>query len=93
MTQHWLHELNDTTPLRLTPAGVHSGMDLTIQNVSNVAYVFLGGEGLSQNSFGFRIAPNEAFSVELPGKNHLYAISTDPSSWIAVLQTGLETGD
>ena len=47
MTTHSLTSLSSSDAIRLTPAGHHSGMDITIQNVDGSAYVYLGGEGVT----------------------------------------------
>jgi hypothetical protein len=93
MTIHALTQLSNTTATRLTPNGTHSGMDITIQNVHESAYVYVGGEGVTSSDYGFRIAPGSAFSIELPGQDALYAISTVDTSKVSVLKTGLETGN
>jgi len=90
MTLHALVTLDSTTATRLTPNGMHSGMDITIQNIHASAYVYIGAEGVTASDYGYRIAPGSAFSVELPGPNALYAITTVNGSAIAVLKTGLE---
>lgn len=93
MTQHALTQLSSSDATRLTPNGVHSGMDITIQNLDTNAYVFLGGEGVNSEDFGYRLAPGTAWSVELPGADALYAITDSNGSYVAVLKTGLETGN
>jgi hypothetical protein len=65
-------------------------MDITVQNLSDTAYVYLGGEGVSQEDFGYRLAPGAAWSVELPGLDALYAIADTNGTYLAVLKTGLE---
>ena len=90
MTLHAHTTLSNTTATRLSPNGLHSGMDITIQNIHESAYVYIGGEGVTVSDYGYRIAPGAAFSIELPGTNALYAISTVNSSKVAILQTGLE---
>jgi hypothetical protein len=65
-------------------------MDITIQNTDEAAYVYLGGEGVTASNYGYRLAPLSAWSVELPGQDALYAISSVNNSKIAILQTGLE---
>lgn len=93
MTLHAHTTLSSTTATRLSPNGLHSGMDITIQNIHESAYVYVGGEGVTASDYGYRIAPGAAFSIELPGQDALYAISTVNSSKVAILQTGLETGN
>ena len=90
MTQHALIQLVTQTATRLTPNGLHSGMDITIQNLNDTAYVYLGGEGVNSEDFGYRLSPGQAWSIELPCQDALYAISSVNDSYIAILKTGLE---
>lgn len=92
MTTHTNPYLSNTEATRLTPNGKHSGMDITIQNLSETAYVYLGAEGVNSEDFGYRLAPNNAWSVELSGNDALYAIA-DEATYIAVLKTSLESGN
>ena len=93
MTQHSLTTLSSTTAVPLTPNGTHSGIDITIQNVHATAYVYVGGPGVTSSNYGYRISPNNAWSIELPGKDALYAISDTNGSSVAVLITNLESGN
>ena len=93
MTTHALFTLSDSVGSRLTPAGVHSGMDITIQNIHASAYVYLGGEGVTTSSYGYRLNPGSAISFELPGRDSLYAITDTNSSQVAVIKTNLESGN
>lgn len=90
MTQHALTTLSNTEATRITPNGIHSGMDITLQNVNTEAYVFIGGEGVTTTNYGYRISPNNGWAIELPGKDALYAISDVDGANVAVLWTGLE---
>jgi hypothetical protein len=92
MLTHSLVTLSDETPIRLSPAGVHSGCDITIQNVNSSGYIYVGNSSVSDTSYGYRILPNHAISFELPGKDSLYAISSAPSMKAAVMITNLESG-
>lgn len=93
MTTHATISLSSGTATRLTPNGLHSGMDITIQNVDEDAYVYIGGENVNPEDFGYRLSPNAAISFELPGKDALYAITDTDESYIAVLKTNLESGN
>lgn len=91
-TSHSITVLSDTEATRLTPNGLHSGMDITIQNIHESAYVYIGGTGVTTSSFGYKLSPGLAVSFELPGRDSLYAVSDTDESSIAVLKTGLESG-
>lgn len=93
MAQHNLLAISNTSPVRLTPLGVHSGMDITIQNVNASGYIYIGTDDtVSSTSYGFRILPNHSISFELPGKDALFAIASASGMSAAVLKTNLEKG-
>jgi hypothetical protein len=92
MTSHALTTLSSSAATLLTPNGVHSGMDVTIQNIHASAYVYIGGEGVTASSYGYRLSPGTAISFELPGKDALYAITGTNGSQVAVIKTNLESG-
>jgi hypothetical protein len=92
MAQHELKTIG-TTPVRLTPPGLHSGMDITIQNVNATGVVYIGGtEDLSSINYGYRLAADHAIAFELPSYDALYAIGETSNMKIAIIKTGLEVG-
>jgi hypothetical protein len=93
MTLHSLTTLSNSSATRLTPNGIHSGMDITIQNIDSSAYVYIGGEGVDSENFGYRISPDNAWSIELSGRDAIYAISSTEGSVVAILRTSLESGN
>lgn len=91
MAQHSLITLSSTTPTRLSPNGVHSGVDITIQNNNDSGYIYIGGNNtLSTTNYGFRLITNQAISFELPGADALYAVADTDGMTAAVMKTGLE---
>ena len=93
MTSHALTTLSSSTATLLTPNGTHGGMDITIQNVDTAAVVYIGGPGVTALDYGYRISPNNAWSIELSGIDSLYAITDTNGSKVAVLKTSLELGN
>jgi hypothetical protein len=92
MTQHALTTLSSSSATRLTPNGVHSGIDITIQNIDTTAIVYIGGSGVTSDNYGYRLAPGAAWSIELAGRDAIYAITDTNNSKVAVLKTSLELG-
>lgn len=86
---HGIIGLNSETPVAVSVTGNHAGRDITIQNISGSAIVYIGGEGVSTTNYGYRIAPNTAWSVELKREDVIYAVSSTNSD-VAVFQLGLE---
>ena len=94
MAGHNLVSLGNETPVRLTPSGTHSGMDITIQNVSESAVVYLGSNDVvSDESYGFRLTPGSAWSIELSGNDAIYAIASSSNAAVAVFKANLESGN
>ena len=93
MTQHSLTTLSNSSATLLTPSGTHSGLDITIQNVNASAIVYIGGIGVSSTNYGYRLDPATAFSIELSGRDALYAITDTNGSKVAVLKSNLESGN
>jgi hypothetical protein len=92
--EHELITLSNTVAIKLTPVGnVHSGLDVTVQNVNDEGYIYLGGSNtISTNDYGYRLSPNNAFSIELSGYDHMYAIADTNDLLLAVLKCNLESG-
>ncbi len=93
MAQHSIVALTSQTPVRLTPNGRHGGMDITLQNVNDSGYIYIGGSSaVSSTNYGFRIMPNHSISIELNGNDAIYAISSANGMSLAVLKARLEVG-
>lgn len=93
MTAHNVHTLSNTEATRITPLGTHSGMDITIQNIETSGLVYIGGEGVTQSDFGYKLSPGHAVSFELPGRDPLYVIAQNSGAKISTLQISLEQQD
>lgn len=89
-TYHEVIALSNSTATELTPGGRHSGLDLTVQNVDETAIVYIGGEGVTAASYGFKLTPGAGFSIELNPNDRLYAISDTDASEAALLRALLE---
>jgi hypothetical protein len=92
MTTHAIVAINNATPTLVSPNGTHSGCDITVQNINESGYVYVGGAGVTTTSYGYRVSPNTAISFELPGYDAIYLIGSTTLN-AAVLTMGLEVGD
>ena len=90
MTSHKIHTIGSAQAARITPPGTHSGMDITLQNVNDSGDIFIGGEGVTNSNYGFRLGPGAAIAFELPPRDALYAIGSTDEMSLAKIQTGLE---
>jgi len=89
-TYHELVTLSNSTATELTPGARHSGLDLTVQNVDETAIIYIGGEGVTTSSYGFKLTPGAGFSIELNPNDRLYVISDTDASEAALLRALLE---
>ena len=90
MARHSFITLSNSEPTVVSTVGVHSGEDITIQNVDSEAVVYLGGSNVSSTNYGFKLTPGAAWSVELPPRDNIFAISGTDGSKVAVLKVSLE---
>lgn len=89
MNVHSFVTLSNVSATKLTPNGVHSGINVSVQNVNESGYVYLGGETVTTSNYGFRIAPSSAISFELDGLDALYAVSETNGLNAAVITLAL----
>lgn len=91
MTTHRILSVGNTAAVRVTPNGLHSGMDITIQNLNESGNVYVGGDGTTTTSYGYRITPGGAISFELAGSDDIFVVAEEADSQVAVLEIGLES--
>jgi hypothetical protein len=72
----------------IVPATGGFGHDVTIQNNGSLN-VFIGGEGVSDTSYGFKLAPGAAISFELDGQDAIFGYAADGTT-VSVLSINLE---
>lgn len=91
--KHEITTLNDSTGTQL-PADrsdrVQYNVSFSVQNISESASVYIGGNGVNSSSYGIKLAPGETASFDgLPRNSGIYALSSEGSSDVAVLQVVL----
>lgn len=68
------------------PNAIASSYTLILQNINVSGYIYIGNSSVTTSSYGFRIMPNQAFTIELPSSGHLYAIASDPGMSVAAME-------
>jgi hypothetical protein len=86
---HEMFEIDDSQAVAITPLQ-HAGRDITIQNLDGSGYLYIGGSNVTTTSFGYRIPPGSAWSIELRKDESVYAIGST-SVLVSVLYAGLES--
>jgi hypothetical protein len=92
MTTHRIYVLGTTAQTMITPVGTQSGMDVTIQNVNEYGYIYIGSHDVTSSNYGYRLLPSHAISFELNGKDDLYLVAEYADMKAAVLKVKLEQG-
>ena len=88
-----LLNVSNTEPVRVSPPGrIHSGRDITIQNINDSGYLYVGNSNVSSENYGYRIDKDTAISFELSGKDVVYVIASDAGMKAAVMDISLEIG-
>ena len=65
----------DSTPQNLvTRETVHSVNTLTVQNIMETGYAYLGAETVSSTDFGHKLYPGQSFTVEMASSDDLWAV-------------------
>lgn len=87
---HQNYTLSNVTPSLIT---IDSGyvalpaMDMSIQNLSSTAFVYIGNATVSSTNFGFRIDPGAVLSIsEVIWKDEIYAVADTNNTAIAVIR-------
>jgi len=88
-----IHTLSSSQSILISPKGVHAGVDITIQNLSSTGFIFIGNTETTLTNFGYRISPGSAWSVELSGKDYIYATTDADGTVAAVFMLNLESGN
>lgn len=87
---HQNYTLSNVTPTLIT---IDSGyvalpaMDMSIQNLSSTAFVYIGNSTVSTTTFGFRLEPGGVLCIdEVMWKDEIYALSDTDASSLAVIR-------
>jgi hypothetical protein len=74
-----------STPVDLTYSGVIDPcIAISIQNIMNSGYAYLGGPNVSSTNYGHKLFPRQSFTIELAPNDKLYAVG-DSGVSVAVL--------
>lgn len=85
MIKHRIIPLN-LTPVDLTWSGIIDPPNtLSVQNISDSGYAYLGGEDVSILDYGHKLYPGQSFTIELAPADKLYAIS-DTNISVAIFE-------
>lgn len=88
-TYHNLYTVG-TSAIAVSESSVGSGRDITIQNVNDSGYIYVGGAEVTSSNYGYRLLPNHAISFELDVQDSLYVVGSTTNLKVAVISINLE---
>ena len=87
---HNLVTLNSSSSVLITNmiADPYYNRDLTVsmQNTDASINIYIGDSSVTSSSYGFRLIPGAALSLDLTSGNNLYAIAASGSPKLAVIK-------
>ena len=63
-----------------------SSFTLVIQNINATGYIYIGNGSVSATNYGFRISPNQAFTIELSSSEDMYALASESGMSVAIME-------
>lgn len=87
MIKHNLVNISNVSATTLDISeNIKSSFTLIVQNVNPTGYLYLGNSGITSTNYGFRVSPNQAFTIELPSSVNLYSLASDAGMQAAVME-------
>lgn len=75
-----------STPIDLTYSGaIDPSVSLSIQNIMESGYAYLGGSDVSSINYGHKLYPGQSFSIDLSPIDKIWAVG-DSGVSIAILR-------
>jgi hypothetical protein len=73
-SRHKIQALN-STPVNLVVREVTDARNsMSIQNIANVGFAYLGAAGVSSSDFGIKLFPGQIYTIELASSDDLWAV-------------------
>lgn len=69
----------------MTRETVHSVNTLTIQNIMDTGFAYIGAENVSSTDFGHKLYPGQSFVAELAWSDNIYAVG-DAGVQVAIIE-------
>ena len=73
-SRHKIQALN-STPVNLVVREItDSRNSMSIQNISNAGFAYLGAEGVTTTNFGIKLFPGQIYTIELASSDDVWAV-------------------
>lgn len=89
MIHHQIIDLGNPNPVELfIPEPIRTSYTISIQNVNDVGYVYIGNLNVTKDNYGFKIYPGQAFAIELPASqaSGIWGVGSQPGLKVAIME-------
>lgn len=71
--RHKIQSLNSTAVNLVVRENTDAVNSMSIQNVSNVGFAYLGNESVTTTNFGIKLFPGQIYTIELAPSDNIWA--------------------
>jgi hypothetical protein len=87
MIRHELKSISNTTATSLDVANnIRSSYTIIVQNINDTGYIYIGNDQVTSSSYGFKIYPTQAITIELPSRTTMYALASASGMSVSVME-------
>ena len=72
--RHKIQALNSTAVNLVVREATDARNSLSIQNVSNTGFAYLGNETVTSSNFGIKLFPGQIYTIELSSSDDIWAV-------------------
>jgi hypothetical protein len=72
--RHKIESLNSTPVNLVVREATDARNSMSIQNISNTGFAYLGASGVTSSSFGIKLFPGQIYTIELASSDDIWAV-------------------
>ena len=72
--RHKIQALNSTPVNLVIREATDARNSMSIQNVSNTGFAYIGAEGLTSSDYGIKLFPGQIYTIELAPSDDIWAV-------------------
>lgn len=72
--RHKVQSLNSTPINLVVREATDAQNSMSIQNVSNVGFAYIGNQSVTSSDFGIKLFPGQIYTIELASSDNIWAV-------------------
>ena len=73
-SRHKIHSLNSTAVNLVVREATDARNSMSIQNISNTGFAYLGANGVTTTDFGIKLFPGQIYTIEFASSDDIWAV-------------------